>query len=377
MKARVSDHEKHRRREKRRKRRRDIRKLIFATICAFIVMLFATGMTLTTLLMRQKFGRVDYPPAKYTYSYRYSHYKDKYPREKVSFKSGKNTLHGYIYGNGNNDKGVIIFAHGIGAGHENYMTMLVKFVDRGWKVFAYDATASCTSEGRRTKGLAQSAIDLDKALDFAESDSRLKDLPHFVMGHSWGGFAAAAVLNFDHDVKACVTLSGYCDPMTELIEASEVMLGGEQAKYMSPFIWIYNKIEFGKYSSLSAVDGINKAGIPVLVVHGTNDKTVRYDGAAIINQQDRITKPNVEYLTMDKKRRKGHNSYLYSAKTIKYIRKKLDPEFNLLLKQYNGNIPDRALIAFYKSVDKELANGINTELLKQVNEFFEAQLDAG
>lgn len=350
-----------------------VRRLVISLLLTGILIIFCAGMIITAVLMRQRFCRVDYPDPKFSYSYRYSHFKDDYPREEVSFKSGRNTLRGYIYGM-ENDKGLIVFAHGIGGGHESYMSMIVKLVDKGWRVFAYDATGSCSSEGHSTVGLAQSAIDLDKALSFAERDDRLNTLPTFVMGHSWGGYASAAVLNFGHDIKACVTLSGYCDPMTELTEASEVLLGGKQAQYMYPFVWVYNKLMFGKYSSLSAVDGINKAGIPVLVVHGTNDQTVRYDGAAIINHQDEITNPNVQYVTMDKTRRKGHNSYLYSAKTIKYIRKKLDPQFNLLLKHYNGNIPDRALEAFYSSVDKKLANGVNGELLNQIDEFFEQQL---
>lgn len=346
---------------------------MFAIIAAAVLMMFSICMVLTRVLMRSRFTRVDYPDKKYSYSYRYSHYQKKYPREEVTFESGRNTLHGYIYGM-DNDKGLIVFAHGIGAGHESYMALLIDLVDRGWRVFAYDATGSCTSEGRSTIGLAQSAIDLDNALTYAETDKRLNSLPMFVMGHSWGGFAAAAVLNFDHDIKACATLSGYCTPMKELTEASELILGSESAKYLYPFIWIYNKACFGKYSDLSAVNGINKSGIPVMVVHGTADKTVRYDGAAIINQQDRITNENVVYVTMDEKRRRGHNSYLYAKNTVNYMRKKLDPQFELMMKQYNGKIPDKALAAYYRSVNKKLANGVNTKLTSQIDKFFMQQL---
>ena len=357
----------------RKQKRRSRHKLIFAVVMAFILMIFAVCMGLTTFLMRSRFTRYEYPDKKYSYSYRYSHYEKKYPREEVTFLSGKNTLRGYIYGM-DNDKGLIVFAHGIGGGHESYMPMLINLVDKGWRVFAYDATGSCSSEGSSTIGLAQSAIDLDNALTFAEGDSRLNSLPLFVMGHSWGGYAAAAVLNFDHDVKACATLSGYCTPMKELTEASELLLGSDSARYLTPFIWLYNKACFHEYSDLSAVDGINKSDIPVMVVHGTADKTVRYDGAAIINQQKKIKNEKVVYVTMDQKRRRGHNSYLYSKKTVNYMRKKLDPQFELMMKQYNGKIPNKALAAYYRSVNKELANGVNTQLLKQIDQFFSEQL---
>ncbi len=77
---------------------------------------------------------------------------------------------------------------------------------------------------------------------------------------------------------------------------------------------------------------------------------------------------------MDEKLRRGHNSYLYAKGTVRYMRKKLDPQFELMMKQYNGKIPDQALAAYYRSVNKKLANGVNTELLSQIDEFFSQQL---
>ena len=48
-----------------------------------------------------------------------------------------------------------------------------------------------SSGGSGTRGLAQSALDLDAALTRAEQE----DLPILLFGHSWGGYAAAAVLS--------------------------------------------------------------------------------------------------------------------------------------------------------------------------------------
>ena len=58
-------------------------------------------------------------------------------------------------------------------------------------------------------GMAQSAIDLDAALTYIESNDELNGLPVLLYGHSWGGYAAAAVLGSDHDIKASVSISGY------------------------------------------------------------------------------------------------------------------------------------------------------------------------
>ena len=74
------------------------------------------------------------------------------------------------------------------------------FVDSGYSVLTYDATGTGASGGSGTRGLAQSALDLDAALTRAEQE----DLPILLFGHSWGGYAAAAVLGGSHDVTASV-----------------------------------------------------------------------------------------------------------------------------------------------------------------------------
>ena len=140
-------------------------------VAGILILLFIIALIITHLIMRTNFGRGEYP----TYpvaDYFYEHYKDAYPRRNVSFASGKNRLQGYIYGE-NNTKGLLVFAHGINSGHESYMQEIVWMLKHGWRVFAYDATGSCTSEGWGTTGLIQSALDLHAALSYVESDETL------------------------------------------------------------------------------------------------------------------------------------------------------------------------------------------------------------
>ena len=54
----------------------------------------------------------------------------------------------------------------------------------GYSVLTYDATGTGASGGSGTRGLAQSALDLDAALTRAEQE----DLPILLFGHSWGGY---------------------------------------------------------------------------------------------------------------------------------------------------------------------------------------------
>lgn len=354
------------------RKKRNIKKIVLFSVIAFVIISCVVTMIVTIVTMKQFFGRVEYTEPRFSANYRYDHYKADYPAEEVSFKSGENTLKGRIYG-ADNEKGLIVVAHGIGGGHENYINEIIWFVDNGWKVFAYDATGSCESEGDGTKGLVQSALDLDCALSFAEGDERFAGLPVFLFGHSWGGYAVTAVLNFDHDIAGSASIAGYAEPMEMLTEFAEGMMG-KAAYAVYPFMWIYNKAEFGKYSDLSAVEGINKNDTPVLIIHGTGDDMVGYDRSSIICKKDMITNPNVQYITYSDEGHNGHDSIFHTKEAMEYI-DEFNEKYDKLYNKYDGEIPDDEKAAFYAAADKEKVNAVNEDMMTSINAFYEEQLE--
>lgn len=339
--------------------------IIALTVLILFVGLFASATVITAVNMDANFGRGDYPDTRFTLDYYYDHYEADYPRVEVSFKSGDNTLRGFIYG-AENDKALLVFAHGIGDVHESYMNELLWFVDKGWRVFTYDATGSGYSEGDGTRGLPQSALDLNEALNFAESDERLADLPIYLMGHSWGGYAVTAVLNFDHDIKGVASVAGYAEPVQMIYEFSKGVVGNIRP-LLYPSIWLYNKLRFGKYSDLSAVDGINKSGVPVLIFHGTGDKTIGYNESAIINHRSEITNPNAEYVTLEGV---THSGMFYTEEARAYNNDKFSKQRRALYEKYGNDIPESELIELYGNADRDLMNVPNEELLGRIESFF-------
>lgn len=338
-------------------------KVVLIIVAACIVLIFAAGMIATSVLMGQQFSRGDYADARFDANYHYDHYAADYPREEAEFQSGKNTLKGFIYG-AENDKGLLVFAHGIGSGHEHYMKNIIWFVDNGWRVFSYDATGSGYSEGDGTRGLQQSALDLDAALTFAENDSRLNSLPVCLMGHSWGGYAVSAVLNFDHEIAAVASVSGYNEPLEMTLEEAGKMMGGFRYA-MIPFIWTYNTALFGKNAGMTAVDGINKSNVPILIIHGTDDQKISYNGSSIISKRDKITNPNAEFLTLDGT---GHSNMFLTDKALEYIAE-FNADYKRLYDSYNGEIPNAEREKIYAESNRDLVNEPNEELLKQIDEF--------
>lgn len=339
--------------------------IILGIILALIAAVFAAATVVVAVNMDKEFGRGDYPDARLSLDYFYEHYSEQYPREEVRFMSGGNELHGFIYG-AENDKALLVFAHGLGCGHEDYIKELLWFVDKGWRVFAYDATGSGYSEGEGTMGLPQSALDLDAALTFAENDSRLNSLPVFLMGHSWGGYAVTAVLNFDHKIAGVASVSGYAVPVEMIYEFSTDVVGSARP-LIYPSIVLYNKLRFGEYAGLSAVDGINKTDTPVLILHGTNDSMIGYSESSIISKRGEITNPNVQYLTLD-----GitHTGMFYTEEAREYKN-----EFSEEINKREEAISEEELIGLYDSADRELVNQPNEELLTQIECFFETAIN--
>jgi len=351
-------------------RRRPGKANVVLTGVAVIVVLFSVcSMMVVKAMYDKQFGRADKP--KFSGYLTYGDVDGYCDRRVVRFKSGDNTLVGYVYGE-HNDKGLVVIAHGLGGGAESYMAETLYFVDNGWRVFSFDCTGSYESEGKGAKGLPQSVVDLNSALGYIESDSALKDLPVMLYGHSWGGYAVAAVLNYGHDVAAAASIAGFNAPMEILFERAERMMGSI-AHVEYPFLWAYQTMLFGRAARLTAVDGINSADTAVMVIHGDKDKTVSYDSAGIIAHKSEITNPNVVYKTCTTENHNGHRNLFRSDAAAEYINQK-NLEYRELYELYNGSIPDDVLADYYTNMDRTLASELDTDFMDEINRFFERRL---
>lgn len=336
-----------------------------------LLLLLLVTQAVTHLLIKREFGRASYPEQATT-AWTYEDYADDYPRERFSFMSGPNRLQGYIYGP-ENTRGLLVLAHGIGTGHEGYIDEIIWFVDRGWRVLSYDATGSCTSEGKGTRGLPQSALDLHAALTTIEADPTLSALPRVLLGHSWGGYAVTAVLNYDHEVQAVASLSAYSEPMEMMASQAKTLLG-RFAPLVKPFMWLDSVLLFGRSAQLSAYEGVNTSGIPVFIAHGTADELIRYDGVALINKRDRIHNPLVRYLSLSAHEQNGHNTIFRDASALPAIRR-FNAQYEELALAHDGEMPPDIREAFIAMIDKPLVNRANEELMTTIEGFYREALE--
>lgn len=201
-------------------------------------------------------------------------------------------------------KALLVFAHGMGGGHLSYTTELDFFAKHGYLVLAYDNTGTMASEGKSLVGMPQAVSDLRSALAFAKQDVRTKALPVVLAGHSWGGYTVCRVLYFHPNVKGVIAFSAP-DDVPSLLCAQAKAMTGKNLGFLEPFLRLYERIRFGKAAVMRTSAIVAQADVPVLLLHGDRDTTVRPVDAAA-TQEILKNRQNVQTVLYPEKQ---HNVY--------------------------------------------------------------------
>jgi pimeloyl-ACP methyl ester carboxylesterase len=355
---------------KNKKRNRAIKIIVIGlglTAMVFIVVSLITA----KIVYDSQFPRYDRPDETITAQQRYSDIERDYPRIPVTFKSGKNALQGYIYG-GDNSRGLLVIAHGIGGGADSYLPQIQHFVDNDLRVFAYDCTGSYDSEGMSTRGFPQSVVDLHAALTFIAGQPDLSDLPLVLFGHSWGGYAVVNVLHYPHDVQGVISISGVNNALDIILEQGRELMGGFiYTQY--PFLWLYQRLLFGEVASFDAVSAINATDIPTLIIHGEADEMVSYEGSALIASRNVIENPNASYVKASTSGRNGHTNLFRTDAAIAYI-KEVNAAYRVVYDSYDGQIPYTVKKNFYDGIDRIMLRELEPGLMQVIDEFIDGVL---
>ncbi len=216
-------------------------------------------------------------------------------RKKVEFFSDCNRLTGYYYWNNqkelSKDK-IILFIHGHGLTHSDYLLEISEFVHRGYSVFAYDMTGCGESEGKALKGFAQFVIDAESAVLYLKKEA-VKEI--VVFGHSTGAYAAAALLNIQNsNVNKAITVSAFDIP--DRFVRGSMQKSMKLIAYLIQFwLKIFERVQFGNYASLSGKEGIIKFHNKVLIIQGDKDQQVPLE-ESLYNLKEELDHKQVEFL---------------------------------------------------------------------------------
>ena len=182
-------------------------------------------------------------------------------------------LTGYLYYTDEAPRGIIIFSHDLGCGHNNYMDCANYFAQNGYYVFAFDGTGYDESEGEGIRGLRQGVIDLDYAISFVESSGKFPELPIGLFGHGLGGYSVCAVLGKHPEVKAVVSCSG-CDNPSDFVRTFAENAVGGWSHLLIPLFKMHDRNRFGDDAGLTAMDGLDASEAAVMIMNSEDNTSM-------------------------------------------------------------------------------------------------------
>lgn len=344
---------------------------------AIVVAASLVGVSVTTVLSTiciydsffDRYERPDY--ALYPGMYCYDRFGGSLPRETFNIPSGDNMLMAYYYP-AENSRGLAVLAHGFHSGADDYLPLIKAVVERGFSVLTYDITGVYSSGGDGMVGMCQSLRDLDRVLTFAGEDERFAPMPKFVIGHSWGGYAASSALALHSEIKAAALIAPMNNGATVMLEKGE-QYAGKVAYAAKPIFGSYQRILFGDYVNYNGVVGINSTTAPVLIAQGIDDTVITPNGQSVTAHLDELTNPNVT-LYWGKGSQGSHTGIWHSVESEEYQRqissciKKMEMELD---RELTSN--EKAEI--YATVDHNLYSEVNPELIDLIIQTFEKGLN--
>lgn len=286
------------------KRKSRKKKILFLVLSVVAVLLIAGDWALSVMVYNENFNRrfESYEPLML-----YVDDFDGLRRTKYEFTSDKGqTLAGYMYSWGENQRGIIVMAHGFGGGgHNSYMDCAYYFAQHGYFVFSYDATGNDESGGEGVGGLPQGVIDLDHAISFVEESGNFPNLPIALFGHSWGSYSVCSVLTYHPEVKAVIACSGF-NASTDLFESEGKKQIGNGIYLMLPFVRLHEKIQFGGYASNTALNGFSESNAAVMIVHSFDDEIVPVEYGYELYYEKYRDDPRFRFIPLENE---GHNYF--------------------------------------------------------------------
>ena len=283
----------------------------------------------------------------------------------IEFKSNKGQiLRGFTYVNKNikDYRGLIIFVHGMGAGHFSYTTEINTLAKSGFIVMSYDNTGTCLSEGKSLKGFFQSVLDLDCALKFVKENKDLNKYDISLVGHSWGAYTVCQVLQFNHKIKSVVAFSG---PNNSSNLICDLMGGGKiNFRFLKPFFDFINLLIFGPKANRNTTNILKNTDTPVLLLHGDLDFTCSLKNSLVVNPEIFKDKENIKILVY---KDKYHNIY-QTRESEKYLNEVFG-KINELNKKYKGKSLEEKSKSIYDGIDYIKITEEDEEVMNTVIDF--------
>ena len=265
----------------------------------------------------------------------------------------------YYYGQFQPEK-LIVFDHGIGAGHLAYLKEIEYLAKSGYTVYSYDHTGCVSTGGSGILGFAQGVNDLDHVLTALQKDKRFAEVPRKIMGHSWGGYACMNAAALHPEVTHVVSLAGFLSarslveqyiPKAFLKYSDEVM---DRERQHNP-----------EYTDMDARDSMKKSKAKLLHLQSRDDIKVKFElGTAPLSEALK-GRADTDFIILDHRNHDPQRTEAASAANTAMLR---DMEQKRKKKQLTTAAQQEA---FRNSYDWDLITQQDPEIWKKILAFLE------
>lgn len=195
------------------------------------------------------------------------------PWREVNFPTaGGKTLFGWFIPAGERAPALAVL-HGWGGNAEMMLPLAKPLHDAGYALLFFDARCHGRSDRDSFASLPRFAADLESALEWLQVQRDVDETRVGVVGHSVGAGAALLLAAQRRDLAAVVSLSAFAHPdrmMRRWLKSRRIPFWP-----LGAYILFYVQRVIGyRFDDIAPVHTIRAVNCPVLLVHGTEDKTV-------------------------------------------------------------------------------------------------------
>lgn len=340
--------------------------LIIVIVLVGIVLLSLAGMLFLANKIRSMVFNKRYDDNN-TLKYFYAEDFENLTTEPIEFISKGNKINGFIYKDSTlvEFKGVIVFSHGLGVGHNQYTTEINHLAKLGYLVVAYDVSGTGKSEGGSIKGITTALFNLHDCLTFVEDHPELSKYKKMVFGHSMGAYAANNVTRYNHELVGAVSISSFDTPYG-LLSDEIAMANGMEIKALRNSFKFLDRVTFGKQGTLSSLEAFKNTNINHLLVSGNKDNIVNVSKNYELFKEELKDKENFEFILVEDR----FHRPLITKEAAEY-----DQETNVQLaeikKEYKNKVPEDVTREYYDSLDYNLMVELDYQVMVQIDKFIE------
>lgn len=205
------------------------------------------------------------------------------------------SLKGFFYYYGEfNANNLIVFDHGIGAGHFAYLNEINYLAKNGFTVYAYDHSGCALTKGEGILGFAQGVNDLDHVLNALNEDPRFKGQQRKLIGHSWGAYSCMNVTMLHSEVSHVVSLAGFISAKSLV----EQYIPKAFLKY-SKEVMDRERMHNPKYANLDARVSIKNSKAKLLHLQSHDDIKVKFELGCAALQEALADRKDTKFIILD------------------------------------------------------------------------------